>query len=413
MTNASFLRVLVLCALACSDNQFPEPQPEPLGVLEPITALNQSGPAGTLANHPPTVRVLRPDGGPFASGIDVRFVASGGSVTPSIVKSGPDGVARVTSWQLASGPSEVRAEVVGRPAVVFSAEGKARSFDLVVRWLEPPTPAALTAVSAAESTLEQIIWDDLPDQVVTSTPVCPIQGVPSATLDESIDDVLILARIGPMDGPGGAGAQGFPCLIRDPGTQTIVGFIRLDQDDFAVLPPGLQREFALHEMVHALGMVPGVLNITTPTGFTRSCIKLPSTGAPNTVVQDSHFACPNAVAAFDVLGGVTYSANKVPLENGATRPLGANTLNHHWRKTSLTTELMTGWFVFGQAAPLSLITVGALEDLGYAVSYQAAEPFTFGSVIATELAAEQVVHLIDAPGAPAPAFLRSAGPARR
>jgi hypothetical protein len=131
-------------------------------------------------------------------------------------------------------------------------------------------------------------------------------------------------------------------------------------------------------------------------------MKLPSTRGTSAVVQDTHFSCANAVAMFDRIGGTRYTGLKVPLENGATRPLGPNTLNHHWRKTSLTNELMTGWFTAGQPGPLSLVTAGALADLGYSVSYAAAEPFTLGLTIATAALPGPVIELREPDVMPVP-----------
>jgi len=315
----------------------------------------------------------------------------------------------VAEWRLGIGAARLEATVTGLMPVVFLGEGRPRTFDLAVRWLSPPSAEAQLAVAEAVAFFEELIWDDLPDQDVVATPVCPLPGVgPAATINETIDDVLILAQVGPIDGLGGAGAQGFPCLIRDPGTQTIVGFVRFDEAEFGVIGPDLRREFVLHEMVHALGLVPGVINITTPSGFVRACLKLPSSGPPNPLVQDSHFACDGARAGFDRIGGTRYAGAKVPLENGATMALTANTLNHHWRKTSLRNELMTGWFTSGVPAPLSVVTAGALQDLGYAVSLAAAQPFSLDGTIApaADATPRTEIRLLEPTTTPPPLFLR-------
>ncbi len=47
----------------------------------------------------------------------------------------------------------------------------------------------------------------------------------------------------------------------------------------------------------------------------------------------------------------------------------------HWRETVMTDELMTGYIAPG-SNPLSSITIGSLEDVGYNVSYATADPFT-------------------------------------
>ena len=389
------LQLAAIClALACADAA--APRTPPVAALLPLTTVDQRGPVGATVNEPPTVRALAADGR-LVSGAAVTFAATLGTLGASSVNTGADGTASVP-WTLGLGDGEVRATIGSLPPVVFRATGRPRNFEITVRWQTPPTPEARLAVEQAVATLERIIWEDLPDVALDAAAVCPLQGSPAATLTETVDDVLILARIGPMDGPGGAGAQGFPCLIRDPGTQTIVGFIRFDEADYPSLTEGLRREFALHEMVHALGLVPALLSITTPGGFARQCLQLPSTGEPNPLVQDTHFSCPNAVRAFDRMGGTRYAGLKVPLENGATRALGPGTLNHHWRKTSLSHELMTGWFVAGQPGPLSLLTVGALADLGYSVVFDAAEPMTLPATIASTVLSREATSVVEWPG---------------
>jgi len=377
------LATLLLGCAACGGDSASPPTSQPTGI-EATTPITQVGPVGAPLNEAPAVRVVGADGAPLA-GVPVSFTATGSSVVvPPLVLSDDQGIARVISWSMGAGPAELRASAADLAPVVFTGEGRPRSFDLVIRWLAPPSPEAQAAAVGAEALIESIIWEDLPDERVDATPACRLPGGGfAATIDETIDDVLILASVEPIDGLGGIGGMGFPCLIRDPGTQTLVGLVRLDEAEFNAVGTGLRRELFQHEMVHALGLVPALLNITTPSGFSRHCLELPSSGLPSPLVQDSHFSCAGARRGFDAIGGTSYSGAKVPLENGATTPLTANTLNHHWRKTSLRNELMTGWFTTGLPAPLSRLTVGALEDLGYAVSAAAAQPFQLTGVIAT------------------------------
>ena len=52
----------------------------------------------------------------------------------------------------------------------------------------------------------------------------------------------------------------------------------------------------------------------------------------------------------------------------------AGTADSHWRESTFQTELMTG-FVNTGGMPLSAITVGSLQDMGYIVNMLAADPF--------------------------------------
>jgi hypothetical protein len=68
--------------------------------------------------------------------------------------------------------------------------------------------------------------------------------------------------------------------------------------------------------------------------------------------------------------------------SGAGRPMpvpvantgGPGTREGHWRESVFGNELMTG-FLDGGINPLSRVTVGALEDMGYQVNYDAADDF--------------------------------------
>ncbi len=403
---------LIAClpVLGCADSSSPRPAAR-VAAVEALAPLTQTGAVGSPANILPAVRVTDQDGAVLA-GTAVEFSVTTGSLVADN-QTGSDGIARVRRWDLpaSAGVAELVVRVGDLPELQFQATVVERGFNLEIRFLSgTPSVETRQAIDAAESVLESIIFADLPDEVVTSTPVCQVGGAPLATIDETIDDAIILLRIIPIDGLGGAGARGNPCLIRDPGTQTLVGMVDLDEAEWGVIGQELKRDFLLHEMIHALGFTAKLFNITTPSGFTRHCLELPSTGTPNPVVQDSHFSCAGARAGFDSVGGVSYTGLAVPLENGATTALTSSTLNQHWRKTTFDSELMTGWFNISGSAPLSLVTVRVLEDLGYGVTYAAAAPFALRPPIATLRGnqAEGVLGLVELPGPPI-MILRSGG----
>ncbi|CAN0134456.1 unnamed protein product, partial [Phaeothamnion confervicola] len=59
---------------------------------------------------------------------------------------------------------------------------------------------------------------------------------------------------------------------------------------------------------------------------------------------------------------------------------GPGTACSHWDEEQLKGELMTGVAQpESPRMPLSVITIGAMADLGYAVDYGAADPFTLPS----------------------------------
>ena len=66
----------------------------------------------------------------------------------------------------------------------------------------------------------------------------------------------------------------------------------------------------------------------------------------------------------------------VPVENTG----GPGNRDGHWRESVLGDELLTG-FLSGANRPISRMSVGALEDMGYEVDYEAADAFVLPTVL--------------------------------
>lgn len=64
------------------------------------------------------------------------------------------------------------------------------------------------------------------------------------------------------------------------------------------------------------------------------------------------------------------SLTSIPVENEG----GVGTIHSHWRKRVFGNEVFIGE-ITGESQPLSRITIGALEDLGYVVNYDYAEHY--------------------------------------
>jgi Leishmanolysin len=86
------------------------------------------------------------------------------------------------------------------------------------------------------------------------------------------------------------------------------------------------------------------------------------------VGRGSSFIGSHATFAYQLLGG---TGNSVPLETTG----GAGTAGAHWSEAVFGDELMTG-FIAGVPDPLSIVTIGALQDMGYTVNYSAADAYT-------------------------------------
>lgn len=321
----------------------------------------------------PAVRITDLFGNPV-SGVDVSFAVGvgGGSLTGPDQTTNAEGVAAVGSWTVgpSAGPNTLIATAVpsgvtGSPVTFNATAASAGSFyDIEVRFAQgtSPTASQQAAFAMAEARWESVITGDLPPVAMnTNAGNC---GPGSPAVNETVDDLLILARVEPIDGPGGTLGSAGPCFIRSGSSLTVIGQMRFDSDDLANLEAnGLLDEVIIHEMGHVIGIgtiwsLLGLLVDPSLSGGT-----------------DPHFPGSAAIAAFNATGGSTYAGAKVPVENIG----GPGTADGHWRESVLSTELMTGFIDTGGTNRLSAITVESLLDMGYTVDSNSADPFSFGS----------------------------------
>jgi len=310
-------------------------------------------------------RVLDASGAPL-SGRTVTFQTSDAAVATvgadSIVRGVGVGAATIT---VTSGG--VSATVPVRVPLASS------QFSIDLRNIGPAFSAPVAeAFDAARLYWQAALIGDLPDFALglRTTGICGV-GTPTLT-GETIEDLVIVARIDSIDGRGRVLGSAGPCLIRNtPGApSTIAGIMSFDSADVASLVAnGSFRDVIRHEMGHVLGI--GTL------WTTNGCLSLPSS---DTQTLDTHFSCLTANSAFDAIGGAGYTGgNSVPVENcalGVPTSCGAGTRNGHWREFVFRTELMTGYLSSGGVAnPSSVMTLASLVDLGYTVNYGASEPY--------------------------------------
>ena len=326
-----------------------------------------AAPGGTTSIAP-SVRITDEADQPVA-GITVEFatVPGIGSASGATAVTNASGIATVGAWTLAAGANVLSATVSGsNPSgnpVVFSATGKVAGagFDIGLRFVSVPTPNQLQTFSNAAARWETIITGDIAAQPINfPAGSC---GSPSA-LTETVDDLIIVVRLEPIDGAGQVLGSAGPCALRvGPSFIPVAGTMRFDTADLANLEAaGNFGNVILHEMGHVLG----VGTIWSSKGLLQ--LISPNTGTG----LDTHFSGTLAIAAFNAVGGATYTGgNKVPVENSQG---GAGTRNSHWRESVLQNELMTGFLNAG-SNPLSQLTIASVQDLGYAVNVVAADPF--------------------------------------
>ena len=96
---------------------------------------------------------------------------------------------------------------------------------------------------------------------------------------------------------------------------------------------------------------------------------------------DPTFVGANAMREYGVLRQAAAPANAadptpVPVANTG----GPGTRDGHWREAVFADELLTG-FLSGAVRPISRMSIGCFEDMGYRVDYQAADAYALPSLL--------------------------------
>ncbi len=346
------------------------------------TALEGDGQFADAGTDVPILpRVLVSDA--FDNGVEAATVVfevegGNGSLTGDTVVTGPDGTATVGSWTLGDpGDQVLRATVDSVPGdtVRFTAfaSGAAGEYGIEIRFLSSVTASQIQAFDVARTKWGSAVIGDLPDATVTGA----CDGNP---LNETVDDLLILAEVVDIDGEGGVLGQAGPCFIRSSSSLPVVGIMSFDAADLANLEAaGLLDEVIVHEMGHVLG----IGTIWNNLGLLQ--------GAGT---ADPFFTGASALQAFDDVGGGSYGGNPVPVANTG----GVGTRDAHWRESVFVTELMTGFINGGVANPLSVVSIASLEDLGYTVNLGAADAYTLpGAALAAAQTGGPRIELREAP----------------
>ena len=313
----------------------------------------------TAVSVAPSVLITDAFGNPV-EGVAVTFavVAGGGSATGADQVTNAAGIATVGSWTVGSavGLNTLSATAGGLGSVTFNATAVlAPVFDLEVRFTgTPPTASQRTAFEVAASRWEQLVTGDLIDvPLVVAAGACG--GLDHPDIDETVDDLLIFAEFVTIDGPGGTLASAGPCFTRSANGLSVAGSMRFDVADVDGLEAsGNLGDVILHEMARVLGL--GTLSSWYDI--------LRGSGGP-----DPFFPGTAAVSHYTAAGGTAPSP--VPVANTG----GERTRDVHWREAHMGRELMTGFLALGVSNPLSAITVGALQDLGYVVDASAADAY--------------------------------------
>lgn len=226
------------------------------------------------------------------------------------------------------------------------------AFNVEVRILGGLTPNQQAAFANAAQRWSAIITGDVPPVLVEG---------------EVIDDVLIEAQGVPIDGPGGILGQAGPRFIRPGSNLPIKGIMSFDTADLDRMEAdGSLGDVILHEMAHVLGF--GTLWSRMGLIVGEGSVNPTFTGA-------------NAMREYGLLRAAADAANPpdptpVPVANTG----GPGTRDGHWREAVFADELLTG-FLSGAVRPISAMSIGCFEDMGYAVSYAVADPYALPSML--------------------------------
>jgi hypothetical protein len=218
-------------------------------------------------------------------------------------------------------------------------------------------PASQQAIFAsAAARWEQVITGnltpiDVPAGVITAGACF---GIAHPAFSGVIDDLLIYIVVDSIDGVGNKLGRAGPCFVRSSNTLPVFGVMELDSADVSALEAnGMLYDVILHELGHVIGFA----TIWDDLGLI--------TGAGG---SDPFFTGARGKSSFQLVGGTLL--NGVPVENTG----GEGTRDGHWRETTFSRELMTG-YINNPPNPLSALTIASFMDLGYQVNFGAADNF--------------------------------------
>ncbi|MBD2413121.1 hypothetical protein FACHB389_21115 [Nostoc calcicola FACHB-389] len=181
------------------------------------------------------------------------------------------------------------------------------------------------------------------------------QGLPTAIVDgKLIDDVNFKISVTNLDGEGGTAAQTKIDFMRFGTMLPAQSITQFDAADIAELESsGELFSVVQHELLHGLGFG----NLWEAKGLVDYA------GTPL-----AQYNGKEAVKAFNKLGGLT---DNIALENEGNGSAGL-----HWNESLFQDEVMTGDYnnAKGGNAPISIVTIASLADLGYQVNLNRATP---------------------------------------
>lgn len=203
-------------------------------------------------------------------------------------------------------------------------------YNITIEFKGSWTPELYNIFVAAADRLTDLIIGELPDVTVYGG-----KGGPKA-----VDDILIIAELGNIDGLNGVLGQAGPTSVRTDGSLPATATMKFDIVDVNAMGLDVFADVVLHEMGHSLGF-----------GSIWSRLDLVTNGL---------FNGENAIAEYLAMGG---SGSGIPVEQDG----GAGTAGSHWDEELFNNELMTGYINEGENY-FTAMSAASFADMGYSIA---------------------------------------------
>ena len=340
---------------------------------------------GNFVTGVPQVTVTDKNGTALDS-VTVTFTAQGGGkLTRATVITDSAGRASPTSWRLGpSGTQSVTASAPDALPVTITAAASnlpGKGFHIEVRYADGTTPTAAQREAFDNAAFR---WSQIILQGGSPYPIHEFADGCGDLRGQTVDGVVIIANLQPIDGAGKILGAAGPCILRDENYLPAQGTMQFDTDDLAMLESsGRLQDVILHEMGHVLGFGT-IWEIQGGAGFPTNSFLIRE--PPENPVFNG---LASRFALFGLAGVNGFLGTPVPVENTG----GEGTRYAHWRESTFGSELMTGWLNTSGSNPLSALTIAQFRDLGYLVNDALGEPFGFATQL--RAAGQEPVQIVE------------------
>ena len=256
---------------------------------------------------------------------------------------------------------EAAGEVVQETFELRVLANQPEDFHLTVFEVVDVDPAIRPHLDAAVAEWEAALTEDLEPIHI---PPATLQGdwcggFGEAVNGTSVDDLLLVVNIAPIDGEGQVLGQAGPCGTRTSETSDslpVLGILTLDSEDLEpYIGTSTLTYLISHEIAHVLGFGSFLWE-------DKELVVELGTDSATYVGQ-------GAVDEYHDLGG----EGPIPLETDG----GEGTADSHWDENEFDIERLTGFTEgVGVPQPLSRMSLAAMQDMGFGVDFSVADPYT-------------------------------------